>query len=79
MEATKFKRPAPAIIPKELEGRKLVGIVHGERVDKAHNLTPEVFTVIRFVGRSENVKKKGREFLHAIGHAGGKQYFLIFE
>ncbi len=74
-----MKRPAPAIIPDQLKGKKLTGIVQGERVDKAHNLTPENFTVIRFIRESENVKKKGKKFYHAAGYCKGLEYSLIFE
>lgn len=72
-------KQAPAIIPEKLKGKKLTGIVQGERVDKAHNLTPENFTLIRFVRESVNVKKKDKVFYHAAGFLNGVEYFLIFE
>lgn len=67
------------IISKILKDKILFGIVHGERVDKAKDLTIENFERIDFIGTSVNVKKKEKVFFHAVGRVGGKKYFLIFQ
>ena len=74
-----LERNTLLVISPILKDKKLIGIVHGERVDKADHLTVNNFDEVRYLGESVNAKKKDKTFFHAVGKVGGRSYFLIFE